>query len=478
MTNTNTIRYLSSNIIRTTTTAPNNKTPPPYRIAIVGAGVAGLSCASSLLSLFCCSDWKSNKELQSSLEIVIYDKTKKNINSYDSLSLRDNIGVGLWSTSLQKFAQFSPNVVRDLVDVGRWVGPVSYRTVQGDFLARSHLNDQLDIQNGILSASANKNPFYEYNHMPGLLFVNERELYSALRRDLKRDALRSKSCSILYGRDITDIDFHTGKLLFKNDTTQDQNTYDLIIAADGANSAIRSVGRKYNNSNGCKVKKRGYVVFRGNSPLDLDGQSFQTWGNNHGMRFATCPLPKGHVWFATVDSKHISINHETQEIKSSLLELFSSWHSPIEDLIQSTSSDSIVYNDAVAHTERGLNLDLLTSRPLLHYVGDADICIDPLLAQGFSLAFEDAYSVTSTFQNCYMNDTLKYGFEKVSLQKKGRINAVLHSTTMAQALAQPSGWLQVKLAQNARLLMQNMPSFITTPAFNGMLKYSVGMRPF
>ena len=465
----NAVRNLSTNFV-----AKNR-----YEIAIIGGGVAGLSCASALASVFSSvsSEFRPN--------ITVFEKKEKNNNS------GRNIGVGLWSNSLQNFGKYCPDIVRELVDVGRWVGPVSYRTISGDFLAESHLNDSMVISklSGLLED--NSSTYNEYGNMPGLLFVNENELYSILHRDLE-ESTRSNLCSIVYGQDITEVEIESRKCFGNKES--DGGVFDLIIVANGANSKLRKIGRIFDTKDGWKPRDRGYTVFRGNSLLDLNARSFQTWGENNGMRFASCPLKHGHVWFATINNESILHDlNDTYETKAFLLDHFSTWHSPIQELIESTSDKTILFEKAVAHMERGVNV-VIPETPHFHFVGDADICLDPLLSQGFSLAFEDASYLSRSMISHFIDRNNPSSLNRIDSGmlhssiceplleqfsvKQRRVDAVLHSTTFAQALAQPSGPMQVFLAKNVRFIMGKTPNMISKPVFNYIMKYSLGIQPF
>ena len=306
----------------------------------------------------------------------------------------------------------------------------------------------------------------------------------------------------------------------------------------------------------------------------MNGISFQTWGEGKSMRFATVPMNSGQAWFVTMSDPTLqrdvserrkngeetnSSHNVHEENKNIILKAFQNWHDPIVSLIQSTSAESIIMEKAVAHhfsvhpvvSLHNNDLDILhdtrkiyvspidvgsmsehkrlTKRrdrmnghgPILSFVGDANMTVDPVLAQGFTMAMEDASLLASSIEkSCLGEHESNYTSDKVSssslphlatieentnskyhyltnqprlafnpeklrsLLHKQYINIyeprllnLLRATEMVQSLAQPAtGTFMGTLSINfIRPLMRLMPNLLKKPIFDGMAKYSLGM---
>ena len=295
------------------------------------------------------------------------------------------------------------------------------------------------------------------------------------------------------------------------------------------------------------VEDRGYTVFRGNSPLtdeeaEMDGISFQTWGVGRSMRFAavgmSTPSPSGgeevesQVWFATTNDRSIASIADPDERRERLADHFRSWHDPVARLIESTPSGDILVERGVAHRhstrpvfdlaaiieherrveerakakERGQEyrepskpVDHDGPGPVLVFVGDASMTVDPVLAQGFTIGMEAAADLAQTLQKCagldfaidisesseedngpqkllFDPDRLRFELKERHHRRYDRMMALLRATELVQALAQPSGPFSSFLTRFfIRPAMQLTPNFSKKPCFDFMLRYSLGL---
>lgn len=485
------------------------------RIAIVGGGVAGLSTALHLADLV-------ERGLVASPIDVFVDKTE----------LRD-IGVGVWSTALTPFSQSwtrpsHQSCWEDWMHAGQWLGEVGYRSPAGKWLAKSTLPTSGSFQD-----------------FPGLLFLRERDLMQALQRGVHwEEALTT--IKLHTGPKVTGIVEDTNSFTWSAQLELDtgettERDYHLIIGAEGTHSNLK---QRYGGHDMCRtrltgtnvfnssdesqqdatwktvgqaeanaIEDRHYSVLRGNAPLTddqvgMDGVSFQTWGEGQSMRFASVPLSypanggdrvEKQVWFATTSDQNITDEQVPTKRKEKLLQAFSSWHDPITAMLEATPAEEILMERAIAHKHcvgPVINVHQLLRElhqksppsggpgPAMVFVGDSMMTVDPILAQGFTMALEAAHALAGSVESACQSHAYNLAFDPHALRanlkeshdrRSGRLVSLLRATELVQALGQPQasmlGFIAVNLIRPA---MKLTPSSIKTPIFNAMLKYSLG----
>jgi len=270
-------------------------------------------------------------------------------------------------------------------------------------------------------------------------------------------------------------DFGSGKLSFE-DGSESEKHYHLVVSAEGTRSKLRPP------SSAPSTEDRNYAVFRGNAPPLENDASFQTWGEGRSMRFATCPFPGGRVWFATTSLP--SVLRETCAVarKDLLLRQFSGWHDPVSRLLRATPHDEIAMDLAVAH-RRPADSSRPPRGPALHFVGDSSMTVDPVLAQGFTMAMEQAHHLKNALVRASQGnhrapcaDRLETALAGTRAVYESRLSGLLRSTEVVQGLAQPNSrvlGLVHKLC--FRPLVRLVPHSIKKPIFNAFMKYSLGM---
>ena len=274
------------------------------------------------------------------------------------------------------------------------------------------------------------------------------------------------------------------------------------------------------------IVDRKYVVFRGNAPVtseEAGGVSFQTWGEGKHMRFAAVGMShpnvnanasadsnsnrsESQVWFATICDAQVCSSKDAEERKRLLIENFKQWHDPICHLIESTPADKIFMERGVGHKHsmnQSVNIaevidyktrgDIDSSSgilsksggPILLFVGDASMTVDPVLAQGFTTGMEAAADLAATLQSSCANiansdKKIDYAAIKASLVERNkrrfeRVMCLVRSTELVQFMAQPSSDLEINVSKYlVRPAMMLVPSFIKEFAFTTMMKYSLG----
>jgi 2-polyprenyl-6-methoxyphenol hydroxylase-like FAD-dependent oxidoreductase len=252
--------------------------------------------------------------------------------------------VGLWHTALNLLG---PIVTSKLASHGTFISKCGYRSIDGSWLHSTELPES------------------------ELLFLPKHKLLQTLREAVDSvDGIESKQ---------TD--------------EYDASDYDLIVGCEGMHSPTRDLLLNPLLQKPLPaLKSCGYTVFRGNATTESEITSFQTWGSGDNKRFAVVPLSSTRaVWFATVNSNLLAPSSPSPAgAREAVLGHFSNWHDPVSSLVRST--DEIVVDEAV-QLEPLLGVGEAT-RPLnVALVGDARAAFDPVLAQGFTIAIEDAFAL-------------------------------------------------------------------------------------
>eukprot|EP00536_Pseudo-nitzschia_multiseries_P004672 jgi/Psemu1/188610/e_gw1.79.57.1 len=302
---------------------------------------------------------------------------------------------------------------------------------------------------------------------------------------------------------------------------------------DGRSSRSESLEEGWdmrNHDEATGTQDRNYHVFRGNSPArrdEVEGleEAFQTWGESGSMRFAMVPMEfptasgkkdELHTWFITTDDERISSEVDAAKRKAMLLDAFGDWHDPIRQLVEATPSDEILMDRAMAHKyscEPVVNFNRVVHRirkkpvpahgkgPVIQFVGDSFMTVDPILAQGFTFGMEGAAAMAESLVKCLEQGSAEaagtdskrnqprplLAFDPHLLRKElldnydrrlHRLICLLRSSELVQALGQPtkgsiSGWISRCIIRPA---MRVTPDFIKTPIFNRVMEYSLGLH--
>ncbi|KAL7537804.1 hypothetical protein ACHAXR_008104 [Thalassiosira sp. AJA248-18] len=308
-----------------------------------------------------------------------------------------------------------------------------------------------------------------------------------------------------------------------------------------------------------QVENREYIVFRGNGPrnfeIDEDSSgSFQTWGEERMMRFAAVPFyhetedldddedddsnSTGHysksqsfiskkkdeeVWFATIFDpvfidQFASSAKATDPIeqKQLLMKAFGSWHNPVQELIESTPAEDIIYEMAVAHrhnarpvfdvarimefemwqekindNQSGDGDEKINGRgPIICFIGDSCMTVDPVLAQGFTMAMESGASIANSIERIlvhpdnaisssetpiYQPKLLRHELLERHYRQERRLLQLLRSTELVQRLAQPNGFGSMFATWIVRPVVKLCPEGLKKRVFDYIIRYSLGL---
>lgn len=496
------------------------------RIAICGGGAAGLSAALHLA------------------ELVERGLVAGPIDVYAGIPPPSRpIGVGLWSTALtplQNSWRCSHQLVwEDLLHLGRWVGAVGYKTPSGRWLAMSELPTT--------TPSASSPPALLFLREQDMLSSLRKAVHlEEMRGTIMVHQGRQ---STVEGIDEQFVPHFSAPLKLQDGISTERD-YHLIVAADGMNSTLRqrygghrvlrrrlsgasALGSPFDarderydgpsdeaswdvqeQSEANTIEDRGYTVFRGNANVSVEeagmnGVSFQTWGEGNSMRFATVPLSyadstgrvEQQVWFITTSDANITQETDPDIRKEKLLQAFSTWHDPIHKLIEATPANGILFEKAMAHRHSVgpvPNLNRVLRQvykvtppssgpgPAVVFIGDSFMTVDPILAQGFTMAMEAGAALAPVVEASITQFPAGIAFDPYALRillqerhdaRNGRLLHLLQATGIVQALGQPQSGVVGSLSRYLiRPLMLITPDFIKRPIFDALLKYSLGIR--
>lgn len=209
--------------------------------------------------------------------------------------------------------------------------------------------------------------------------------------------------------------------------------FDLVVAADGIRSDAR---RQWGLDRG--LRYAGYTAWRGvtTSTGHLSDEAGETWGR--GARFGIVPLPDDRVyWFATSQTPP---GGSDTDVSGALHRRYGSWHSPIQQLIDATPSETILRHDI--YDLAAFPRTLVRSRGVL--IGDAAHAMTPDLGQGAGQAIEDAATLTVLLRGAGASD-LDRLLERFDLLRRPRTRGLWRQSRLTGRIAQLSNPLAVRV---------------------------------
>ena len=244
--------------------------------------------------------------------------------------------------------------------------------------------------------------YHSPSHLPNYLFIHRSELQRIL-----TDALLPGSLHL----DKHMIDFNDDnpmRLFFKDGTSAES---DYLISCDGADSQIRN--KLFPNSS---LTYSGFSCWRGvieDPPMNINAYT-ETWGPRG--RFGIAPLTDNRVfWYAM--KKSSSENSDMSEWSPiDLLFNFFYYHDPIQEILENTSNDHIIYDNLY---------ELKPLTPLqagnILLLGDSAHASIPNIGQGASQAAEDAVYLAKWMEN---EETVSDAFRKYTQHRQERIKLI------------------------------------------------------
>jgi 2-polyprenyl-6-methoxyphenol hydroxylase-like FAD-dependent oxidoreductase len=254
-------------------------------------------------------------------------------------------------------------------------------------------------------------------------------------------------------------------------------TADLVVAADGAGSAIR---RRL--APRAQVVPAGYTAWRAvvpwfRAPRLPDGVPPAGELLGPGMRFAYATLglrrragepagvagddqARGGVyWYATAPGAPRPESVATQ--LTLLRRWFAGWHSPVGELLEATQAGDLVPQPAVRLAELPEQFGFRVGGGGVVLVGDAAHPITPSLTQGACLALEDAAVLGRLMREAVPGEDIAARLDEFTRQRRDRVRRLDRVARRLDRLVQAQGRLAVA-ARDA--LLPRLATRVLTPA--------------
>jgi 2-polyprenyl-6-methoxyphenol hydroxylase-like FAD-dependent oxidoreductase len=271
------------------------------------------------------------------------------------------------------------------------------------------------------------------------------------RRELQR-ALLAGAAAVpsRLGTSITSLTQDTDRVsvAFSDGTTA---TYDLVIGADGIESAVRELAFE-----GPAAVYGGQMVWRSIAPVRPRGLTHIQFLLGEGCFFGLCPVGSDSTYgFANVAGPRF--RDPVQGRLARLRERFASFGDIVQEYLGALESDSDVHCSAIQWIEQER---WCSGRVVL--IGDAAHASSPMMGQGGSLAVEDAVVLADSLRTA---DSVERALEDYVVRRSPRVRWVREQSRIAgESLRMPvSARNAVLRARGEEVMRQRFAPLIEPP---------------
>ena len=363
------------------------------KVIISGGGIAGLTCAIAL------------------------DKLGIETEVYEAASEIKPVGAGLVLQS---------NAIKAL----------EYISIEDKIIEAGNPVNQLAIYKENGRVIKKQKPESKNRELFGGIAIHRHTLHNILKSylDDKIFFLNKRAESFTSADDKVVLQFEDG--------TQAEGDY--LISTDGINSNIRQ-----QIISGSKPRYAGYLCWRAvvDNVFEIKEAS-ETWGRKG--RFGIVPINDNKLYWFAVITGHEFDSRLNQFTVENIAEQFSGYHSPIEDIINSTPNEALIKNS------------ISDLKPLSRFafdkvllIGDAAHATTPNLGQGACQAIED---VMILHQEISSNKDMLQAFKSFEKRRLEKTKFIINTSRKMGAIAQTSNLLVV-IVRN--FLFSITPEFIT-----------------
>lgn len=378
---------------------------PPLSISIIGAGIGGLTAAIALRQI--------------GFEPIVYERTPE---------LREiGAAIALW-----------PNATRVLKRLDVLDGLLKRTFIAPEGAFRNARGRVLKRVNAIAGDCPN-------------VFAHRADVHAVLCEALPQHSIR-------LGCECTGFQLNTNRAVANFSNGSQSQISDLLIGADGLNSAIR----KQILDDGPPIY-RGHTCWRGVANFNAPQLSGETWGR--GQRFGFIPLGRNRVgWWATANMPP-NMPDSSQGRKADVIERFRNWHHPIPEILESTPEDGFLRNDICDRPPT--TVAQRWSKEAVTLLGDAAHPTTPNLGQGACMAIEDALMLAICVK---ANESIPRALDQYEARRRDRTARV---TRQSLTLGNVAQWSNPIACAARDLAAQLMPDFVMQRQFREMWMYVV-----
>ena len=330
------------------------------KVLVVGAGIAGLSVARLLA--------------KQDVDFTIIEKSP----SASTLGA----GIALPFNALRALKEIG--VVDAVMQHAHQVKQIRYTTSKGKLLGQADLT---------------VDPF-------------SNDQFVALKRHkLLNVLLEGLEDKIYYATELTSINNYAAGVSVESTNAEVTGDYDLVIAADGINSTLRS--EQYSDRDTLyKHKLTGWRFIIKSEQHHL--QPTYMMGNTDV--FMAYPLSEDELYCYAHINEENSSHSLTGDAKTDLKNIFSSYAEPANSIIQSIDNVEVITGELKSVTEAFFYKNHVV------FVGDAANACSPLLQQGAAAAFEDALCLVEALVDGNIDNAL----EKYKQARQTRIEWIIN----------------------------------------------------
>lgn len=333
------------------------------KILIVGAGIAGLSIARLL-------------EKQG-IEYTLIEKKP----AASTLGA----GIALPFNALRALKEIG--VYHEVMLSAHQVKQIRYTTAQGKLLGQADLT---------------ANPF----HDDQFVALKRNKLQSALSHGIEE--------KIYYNTELTSVINKITGVSVESNNADVTGEYDLVIAADGINSALRVQEYGKNTLYRHKLPGWRFVIKKPKHQL----QPTYMFGNSD--LFMAYPLNEDELYCYAHIHEENSVHLLSGDAKEDLKAIFSSYQEPAKSIVQSLDDVDIISGELKSVRQAYFYKNRLV------FVGDAANACSPLLQQGAAAAFEDALCLVESLTEGTIDAGIDAGLEKYKQARKARIQWIIN----------------------------------------------------
>lgn len=260
--------------------------------------------------------------------------------------------------------------------------------------------------------------YIHYDHKGNILTEKELDNVFVISRKTLIDVLSTNIPvdKISYEKPLNLTGFVDGKAVLEFEETNEKITADIVIASDGSRSRIRRT--IFEDEKMIAVRENEVVNIIENEEIanQIEHNFLKFHHENGGLTFGVLKLsPKKILWYCQFDiEKYFMKNdYDAASIKQFMMDHFGDWNPLISSIITQSSYEN-------AHIWKVYELEKLNpfSHENIVFLGDAAHPLIPFTSQGVTSALKDSYILT---QLLLEKEDLEETFKKYETERKPEI---------------------------------------------------------